>query len=73
MRLSAGVFHVTGPMVFNKFYPPLKARLNGTMMDYVIPCTQSWGRLFSTESGEYNDGDLHWSIREQREGMYVDH
>jgi mannosyltransferase OCH1-like enzyme len=72
-RMAGSIFDITGPAnlmrareAFLLSYPERAHEI------HVIPHAEGWGKLWQMGSASYNDGDLHWSIREKSESPFID-
>jgi hypothetical protein len=72
-RKSGSIFDITGPanlMMAREAF--LQSHPHRAREIHVIPHAEGWGKMWQLGSASYNDGDLHWSIREKSESPFID-
>ncbi len=70
-RLATTIWEVTGPKLFMDTRDEAE-RSGQAIKGQILPSAAVWGRLIEIGSGGFSANDDHWSIREQRETMYLD-
>jgi mannosyltransferase OCH1-like enzyme len=67
-RMGGSIYHITGA---TSLEIALQSE-SGHDNHFMIPHQTAWDYLFSIRGGSYNEKNMHWSIREQRESPYLD-
>jgi len=71
-RVSSTVWAISGPKVLMDARQAFQLQQRRDIKAHILSSQDVWDRLIQNGLGSYNKPDQHWSVREQKETMYLD-